>query len=413
MADEQASPKSLSHIRVLDLTRVLAGPWATQNLADLGAEVIKIERPGTGDDTRAWGPPFLKNGEGKETTDASYFISANRGKKSVTLDISTAEGQEIVRTLAKQSDVFVENYKVGTLARYGLSYDDLKEVNPRLVYCSVTGYGQDGPYASQPGYDFVFQGMSGLMSLTGFPENGGSGGPVKVGIAVADVVTGMYASTAILAALEYRHRSNRGQYIDLSLLDSAIALIAYQATNYFLSGRIPTPLGNAHPNMVPYQVFDCKDGKVIVAVGNDSQYASFCRVLGRKDLETDERFVKVAGRVRHREVLIADIARHMPERTMTEWLHVLEAANVPCGPIYNMKQVFEDDHVVERNIRTDIAHGAGGTAPNVANPIRMSDTPITYESAAPVLGQHTDEILGGLAGLDQKRIAELRQARTV
>lgn len=399
--------KALSHIRVLDLTRVLAGPWCTQNLADMGADVIKIERPEIGDDTRGWGPPFLKDAEGNETRDSSYFLSANRGKKSVTVDISKPEGQEIIRRLAAESDVLMENYKVGTLARYGLSYDDLRKINPRLVYCSLTGFGQTGPYSHLPGYDFVFQGMGGLMSITGFPESE----PVKVGIAISDLLTGMYASTAILAALEHRNVSGEGQHIDLALLDCVVNISSYQALNYFLSGKIPQRMGNAHSNMVPYQVFACKEGHVIVAVGNDSQYASLCRVLQRPDLATDERYVSAAQRNRYREELIPVISELMLTRTMKEWVALLEAANVPCGPIYDIKQVFEDPQVQHRGTKFTMPHATGVEAPSLANPIRFSATPITYERAAPVLGQHTKEVLGGMLGMSDDDIAALKERK--
>ncbi|QYY33213.1 CoA transferase [Cupriavidus pinatubonensis] len=400
--------KALGHLRVLDLTRVLAGPWATQNLADMGADVIKIERPGAGDDTRAWGPPFLRDAQGEETRDSSYFLSANRGKRSVTVDIATPAGQAIIRDLAREADVVVENYKVGTLARYGLGYEDLRAINPRLVYCSITGFGQSGPYASLPGYDFVFQGMGGLMSITGMPDGEPGGGPVKSGIAITDLLTGMYATTAILAALEHRHVSGVGQYIDMALLDCVVTINSYQAINYFLSGKIPQRMGNAHSNMVPYQVFRCKEGDVIVAVGNDGQYRALCKVIGRHDLGEDERFATAGNRNRNREVLIPQVAEAMLARTMTEWVELLEAANVPCGPIYNMQQVFEDPQVRHREMQLSLPHSAGVSAPGLANPIRLSDTPVTYERSAPTLGEHTDAVLGEL-GYDAARIAALRK----
>ena len=399
---------ALGHLKVLDLTRVLAGPWSTQILADLGAEVIKVERPKVGDDTRAWGPPFLKDPSGRETADSSYFLSANRGKQSVTIDLATPEGQQLVRELAREADVVVENYKLGTLARYGLAYDDLRQLNPRLVYCSITGFGQDGPYAALPGYDFVFQGMGGLMSITGQPEGTPGDEPMKVGIAVSDLLTGMYATTAILAALEHRNVSGEGQYIDMSLLDSVVTISSYQAINYFLSGRIPQRMGNAHSNMVPYQVFACREGSVIVAVGNDGQYRALCRVIGREDLAGDERYASAASRNRNRESLIPEIAQALLARTMSEWVELMEAANVPCGPIYDMKQVFEDPQVRHREMKLSLPHSSGVEAPAVANPIRFSGTPIRYGRAAPTLGEHTDAVLAGRLGLDFQRIAELR-----
>ena len=398
----------LGHIKVLDMTRVLAGPWATQNLADMGAEVIKIERPTHGDDTRSWGPPFLKDPEGNETRDSSYFLSANRGKKSVTCDLSKPEGQELIRALAKDADVVVENYKVGTLARYGLAYEDLKKVNPKLVYCSVTGFGQDGPYAALPGYDFVFQGMGGLMSITGQPEGTPGDEPMKVGIAITDLLTGMYATTAILGALEHRHISGTGQYIDMSLLDCVVTVNSYMAINYFLSGKMPRRMGNAHANMVPYQVFRCREGSLIVAVGNDSQYRSFCKTIGREDLASDERYATAGNRNRNREHLIPQLAEALLGKTMAEWVALLEAANVPCGPIHDMQQVFDDPQVQHRGMKLSLPHGAGVEAPTVASPLRFSDTPIAYGRAAPTLGEHTDAVLAEKLGLDAASIAALR-----
>lgn len=399
---------TLGHIKVLDLTRILAGPWATQNLADMGAEVIKVERPGVGDDTRAWGPPFLKDAEGRETADSSYFLSANRGKKSITVDLAHPEGQALVRELAVQADVVVENYKVGTLARYGLDYASLQALNPRLVYCSVTGFGQSGPYAALPGYDFVFQGMGGLMSITGQPEGAPGDEPMKVGIAISDLLCGMYATTAILAALEHRHVSGRGQHIDMSLLDCVVTISSYQAINYFLSDRIPRRMGNAHSNMVPYQVFRCKEGDVIVAVGNDGQFRALCELIDRPDLAADERFATPGQRNRNRDTLIPQIADAMLTRTMAEWVERMEAANVPCGPINNMQQVFEDPQVQHRGMRLSLPHGAGVQAPAVANPMRFSETPIRYGRSAPRLGEHTDDVLAHGLGLSAQRIAELR-----
>jgi crotonobetainyl-CoA:carnitine CoA-transferase CaiB-like acyl-CoA transferase len=399
---------ALGHLKVLDLTRVLAGPWATQNLADMGAEVIKVERPGAGDDTRGWGPPFLKDAQGRDTRDAAYYLSTNRGKKSITVDLASAEGQKIIRDLVLEADVVVENYKVGTLARYGLSYEDLRLLNPRLVYCSITGFGQSGPYAALPGYDFVFQGMGGLMSITGQPDGEPGEGPVKSGVAITDLLTGMYASTAILAALEHRNVSGEGQYIDMALLDCVVAINGYQAMSYFLSGKLPERMGNAHPNMVPYQVFFCQQGEVIVAVGNDSQYAAFCEVIGRPELATDARFNTVRQRNINRAELIPQIAQIMLTRSMSEWVERMEAANVPCGPINNMQQVFEDPQVQHRQMKLSLPHAVGGNIPSLANPIRFSSTPIRYERAAPTLGEHTDEILGARLGMSAARIAELK-----
>ncbi|WP_322012421.1 CaiB/BaiF CoA-transferase family protein [Paraburkholderia sp. J12] len=400
---------TLGHLRVLDLTRILAGPWATQNLADMGAEVIKVERPGTGDDTRAWGPPFLKNESGCETTDSSYFLAANRGKKSITVDLAHPEGQALIRELARTADVIVENYKVGTLARYGLDYSSLKALNPRLVYCSITGFGQSGPYAALPGYDFVFQGMGGLMSITGQREGSPGDEPMKVGVAISDLLTGMYATTAILAALEHRNLSGQGQYVDMSLLDCVVALSSYQAINYFLSGNIPRRMGNAHSNMVPYQVFRCKEGDVIVAVGNDSQYRAFCKVIGREDLAADERYATPGQRNRNRDSLISQIAPTMLTRTMSDWIELMEAANVPCGPIYNLQQVFEDPQIQHRNMQLSLPHSAGVQAPTVANPIRFSETPLQYTRSAPLLGEHTEAVLTEALNLTAEKIENLRR----
>ncbi len=404
---------ALGHLKVLDLTRVLAGPWATQNLADMGAEVIKIERPEVGDDTRTWGPPFLKDAQGRETRDSSYFLCANRGKKSVTLDIATPEGQDIIRQLVRDADVLVENYKVGTLARYGLAYDDLQKINPRLVYCSVTGFGQTGPYAALPGYDYVFQGMGGLMSITGVPDGQPGAAPMKSGIAISDLLTGMYATSAILAAIESRHVTGKGQHIDMSLLDCIVSISSYQALNYFLSGQIPQRMGNAHSNMVPYQVFKCKEGDIIIAVGNDSQYAAFCKVIARPLLATDPQYSTGPQRNRNRGSLIPLIAEAMLAKTMEEWVTLLEVSNVPCGPIFNMKQVFEDRQVIHREMRRDLPHSAGVEAPSVANPIRFSETPIQYGRSAPLLGEHTQEVLQNYLGLSTERLAALKAQKIV
>ena len=400
-------PRPLSHIRVLDLSRVLAGPWASQNLADLGAEVIKVERPGAGDDTRGWGPPWIKDRDGKDTRDSAYYLSCNRGKKSITLDISRPEGQEIVRALAAKCDVLLENYKVGTLARYGLGYEQLRELNPRLIYCSITGFGQSGPYAPRPGYDFVFQGMGGLMSITGERDELPGGGPMKVGIAITDILTGMYASLAITAAVVHCERGGGGQYIDMALLDSMVAFNANQISGYLVSGNIPRRYGNAHPNVVPYQVFPCKDGHIILAVGNDSQFASFCKVAGCPELAEDERFRQMSGRIVNRDALIPRIAEIMKQRSMHDWIGVLEAANVPCGPINNMQQVFEDPQVRHRGLKVEIPTPAGVACPTVASPMRFSGTPVEYTVPPPTLGQHTQEILQDLLGMDRQAVDAL------
>ncbi len=405
--------RPLSHIRVLDLTRVLAGPWAAQNLADLGAEVIKVERPGTGDDTRSWGPPWLKDESGNDTRESAYFLSVNRGKKSMTVDISKPEGQALIRKLVTQSDVLLENYKVGDLKRYGLAYDDLRTVNPGLIYCSVTGFGQSGPYANRPGYDFVFQGMGGLMSITGERDELPGGGPQKVGIAVTDVVTGMYASLAVTAALTFRQISGMGQYVDMALFDSIVAFNANQILNFWVSGNTPKRWGNAHVNITPYEVFPSADGFIILAVGNDSQFASFCTAAGRPELAADARFKTNPDRLKHRDALISIVKGLIRAHPSRQWIRDLEAANVPCGAINNMQEVFEDPHVQARGMRVDIPHPLSGSVPSVASPMRFSETPVTYDRPPPLLGQHTDEILRDLLGLDKDEITRLREAKVV
>jgi len=398
---------ALSHIRVLDLTRVLAGPWACQMLADLGAEVIKIERPGSGDDTRAWGPPYLKDQDGQDTRESAYFLSTNRGKKSVTLDISTPEGQAIVRKLAMESDVFIENYKVGDMARYGLSYEDLKELNPRLVYCSVTGFGQDGPMSGFAGYDFIVQGMGGLMSITGERDDLPGGGPQKLGVAFSDLMTGMYSSVAILAALEHRHKTGEGQYIDMALLDVQVAAMANMNMNYLVSGKVPKRQGNAHANIVPYQVFRTRDGHMVLAVGNDRQFTKFCAIAGCPQFAADERFATNNNRVRNREILVPMLEEVLLSRTTADWVAPLEAAGVPAGPINDIAQTFEHPQVRHRKMKLDLPHPQAGTVPSVANPIKFSATPIEYKSAPPTLGQHTRDILSTLGGLSGDEIAAL------
>lgn len=400
-------PGALSHIRVLDLSRVVAAPWSSQILADLGAEVIKVERPGPGDDTRGWGPPFLKDREGKDTQDAFYYLGANRGKKSLTLDISTPEGQQILRRLAAKSDVVIENYKVGTLGRYGLGYEDLKAINPRIVYCSITGFGQTGPYSHRAGYDFIIQGMGGMMSVTGEREGLPGGGPQKVGVPFADLMTGMYSTVAILAALNYRELSGAGQHIDMALLDVQIASMATAHMYYLVSGEVLTSYGNAAANIVPYQVFDCPDGKIILAVGNDGQFAKFCEVADCQNLAKDDRFAANANRVRNREILIPILEKVFMRRSRAEWAEALEEAGVPCGPINNMAQVFEDPQVKHRKMRVEVPHPQAGTVPLVASPIRLSETPIEYLMAPPTLGQHTKEVLQNHLAMDAEELERL------
>jgi crotonobetainyl-CoA:carnitine CoA-transferase CaiB-like acyl-CoA transferase len=403
----------LSHLRVLDLSRVLAGPFATQNLADMGAEVIKVERPGHGDDTRAWGPPFVGRDEARhQRGDSAYFLSANRNKRSITCDIAKPEGQALIRRLAQKSDIVVENYKVGTLARYGLDYASLSALNPRLVYCSITGFGQSGPYAPRPGYDFVFQGMGGLMSITGVPDGQPGAGPMKVGVAVADLMTAMYATSAILGAVEQRHVSGTGQYIDIALLDCLIALTSFQTLNWFVSGEVPQRLGNGHPNIVPYQVFACKGGYLILAVANDGQFRSFCKAVGREEWIHDPRFAHGPARGQHRTLLCGLIGELLFERTMHEWIELLEAHNVPCGPINTIDQVFEDPQVQHRGMRVPMQHPSGPIS-LLASPMRFADTPVRYELPPPLLGEHTAEVLKRLLDLSDDELRALHEQRVV
>ncbi len=403
-------PVALSGIRVLDLSRILAGPWASQTLADLGAEVIKVERPGVGDDTRGWGPPYLKDTAGNDTRESAYFLAANRGKKSVTVDLSKSTGQALIRELAAQSDIFIENYKVGDMARYGLAYDDLKASNPGLIYCSITGFGQDGPLASLAGYDFVIQAMGGLMSITGERDDLPGGGPQKVGVAFADLMTGVYAVIAILAALNHRNLTGIGQFIDLALLDVQVATMANMNLNYLVSGVIPKRQGNAHANIVPYQVFAAADGDLVLAVGNDGQFIKFCELAGCPELASDERFARNAARVRNREILIPLLQAILRQRTVAEWIAPLEAAGVPCGPINNIAEALAHPQVRHRGLRVDLPHPQAGAVPLVASPIRLSATPVAYPSAPPWLGQHTREILAERLGRSEREIAALAAA---
>ena len=398
----------LSHIRVLDLSRVLAGPWAGQNLADLGAEVIKVERPNVGDDSRAFGPPWVKDRAGKETKDSAYFTSANRGKKSITVNVAKPEGQALIRALARECDVLIENYKHGDLARYGLGYDDLKEINARLIYCSVTGFGQTGPYRERPGYDFMIQGMGGMMSVTGEPDGAPGGGPQRAGVPIADIITGMYASIAICAALANRAQTGKGQHLDLALLDSQIALLAYQNTNYFSTGTPPGRIGNLHPNIVPYQPFRSSDGEVIVACGNDNLFRKFCDAAGCPELAQDPRFVTNGKRVENRAELTCLIQQIFGRKTTAEWLALLEAAGVPNGPINNIAQVFEEPQVLARGVKIELDHTAAGKLPLVASPMRFSGTPLEYRLPPPLLGEHTDQILKEFLKLNETDIAKLR-----
>ncbi|MDQ1817628.1 CaiB/BaiF CoA-transferase family protein [Massilia sp. CCM 9210] len=401
-------PKALGHIRVLDLSRVLAGPWCSQNLADLGADVIKIERPGVGDDTRAWGPPYARDADGNNTSEAAYFLTANRGKRSVTVDIATPEGQALIRDLAREADVVLENYKVGQLKRYGLDYDSLKEIKPDLVYCSVTGFGQDGPYAHRAGYDFLIQGMGGLMSVTGERDDLPGGGPQKAGVALTDLMTGMYATVAVLAALTHRDRTGQGQYIDMALLDTQVAMLANVGSNYLNSGKAPKRWGNAHANIVPYQTFACADGHIIVATGNDGQYQKFVEAGGRPDLGADPRFLTNPLRVQHRDVLVPLLAEMVKTRTRDEWIAQLEAVGVPCGPINDVGEVFENEQVKARGVAIEMDHPAAGKVKLVRSPMKLSLTPAQADLPPPMLGQHTDEVLRDLLGRSGEEIAALR-----
>ena len=401
---------ALSHIRALDLSRVLAGPWAGQILADLGAEVIKVERPGKGDDTRAWGPPFLRDPQGENTSEAAYYLSANRNKQSVTIDFTLAEGQKLVRELAAKSDILIENFKVDGLAAYGLDYASLKAINPQLIYCSITGFGQTGPYSKRAGYDFMIQGLGGLMSLTGREEGQEGAGPVKVGVALTDVLTGVYSSTAILAALAHRDQGGLGQHIDMALLDVQVACLANQALNYLTTGVAPVRLGNAHPNIVPYQDFPTADGDFILTVGNDSQFRKFAEVAGQAQWADDPRFLTNKLRVAHRAELIPLIRQATVFKTTAQWVAELEAAGVPCGPINDLAQVFADPQVQARGLAMSLPHLLGGSVPQVASPIRLSETPVEYRSGPPVLGEHTDLILERLLGLSAAEVCRLRTA---
>ena len=405
---EDTRPRgALSHLRVLDLSRVLAGPWAAQTLGDLGADIIKVERPETGDDTRRWGPPYLKDAQGEPTRDAAYYLCTNRNKKSIAIDLSTPEGQQLVRELVLHCDVLIENFKVGSLQQYGLDFEALQAIHPRLVYCSVTGFGQTGPYAQRAGYDFLIQGMGGLMSITGHPDGTPGAGPMKVGVALTDILTGLYASTSILAALQAREVTGRGQHIDLALLDVGVACLANQSMNYLHSGVAPQRMGNAHPNTVPYQDFPTADGYMILAVGNDGQFARFCKAAGRPEWAEDARFASNAGRVQNRVALIELMRALTVTRSTREWVDLLESVGVPCGPINTLADVFEDPQVKARGMQIHMDHAVSDDVPLVASPIRMSDTPVQYRHAPPLLGQHTREVLGQILDLNGETMDRL------
>jgi formyl-CoA transferase len=399
---------ALSHIRVLDLSRVLAGPWCAQNLADLGADVIKVERPGVGDDTRHWGPPFVKDAEGNDTAETAYFICINRNKRSITVDISKPEGQEIIRELAKESDVVIENYKVGDLAKYGLDYESLKKVKSDLIYCSITGFGQNGPYAHRPGYDFIIQGMGGFMSVTGEADDFEGASPQKAGVAIADIFTGMYASTAILAAVVHRDKTGQGQYIDMALLDTQIAVMANVSSAYLCSDKVPRRWGNASPIIVPYQTFPTSDGWIIVAVGNDGQFKHFVTAGGEAHLAQNPLYINNPLRVENRKSLISLLEIMTRRKTKAQWISLLEAANVPCGPINNFEEVFENEQVKARGVQIQVPHPTAGVMKLVASPMRLSETPVEVRMAPPTLGQHTEEILLERLNLSPQAIADLK-----
>ena len=402
---------ALDGITVLDLSRILAGPWSTQNLADLGADVIKVERPGAGDDTRSWGPPFVEHADGSGH-DAAYFFCANRNKRSLTLDFTQEAGRAVFHKLVQKADVLVENYKVGGLKKYGLDYVTLSAINPKLIYCSITGFGQDGPYAERPGYDALIQAMGGLMSITGEPDTMPGGGPQKVGVAVVDILTGLYATNAILAALYHRTRTQLGQYIDIALLDVQVAALANQAGNYLLAGKVPSRMGSAHPSIVPYQPFACADGYVMLAIGNDSQFASFCRAAGIGDIASDAKFSSNAARVQNRSALLALLEPLMLLHTIDKWCALAEEASFPCGPINTIDRVFADPQVQARGMQVNMTSAGHGAVDLVASPMRLSTTPVSYRHAPPMLGADTDAVLHEL-GLSLAELALLRKSGTI
>jgi len=412
-------PAALSHLKVLDLSRVLAGPWCTQMLADLGADVIKVERPGAGDDTRHWGPPFLKDADDNDTTEATYFTACNRNKRAITLDMAQPEGQALIIKMAARSDVLVENFKVGGLKQYGLDYESLKAVNPRLIYCSVTGFGQNGPYAERAGYDLMIQAMSGMMSITGHADGEPGGGPMRMGVALIDVLTGIYACSAILAAIEVRHRTGEGQHIDMALMDVGMAVLANQAAGFLNTGKVPQRQGNTHPSLAPYQTFETLDGSMLLAVGNDGQFARFCEAAGHPEWAKDGRFASNTLRVKHRDVLIPTLQAVTRSRSTAQWIALLEDKAVPCGPINDIGQAFADAQVQARGLRVDQAvtrsqpvAGAMASIATVASPLRLTATPPVLHRPPPALGEHTDEVLAEL-GLDALQVAGLRQRGVV
>ena len=415
----QQKPSALPHIKVLDLSRVLAGPWCTQMLADMGADVVKVERPGEGDDTRHWGPPFLQDAQGNDTPHATYFTACNRNKRSVTIDMAKPEGQALIRQMAAQSDVVVENFKVGGLAKYGLDYDSLKALNPRLIYCSVTGFGQDGPYAERAGYDLMIQAMSGMMSITGNPDGTPGGGPLRVGVALTDLFTGVYACSAILAAIEVRHRTGQGQFIDMALLDVGMAILANQAAGFLNTGKVPQRQGNSHPSLVPYQSVATLDGAMLLAIGNDGQFARFCDAAGQPQWAQDPRYATNSLRVANRDTLIPQIEAVTATQTTAQWVALLENKAVPCGPINALNEAFADEQVIARGLKVNQPlapvnnqYHAIQSIASVASPLRMSDTPPVLHRPPPALGEHTDAVLADL-GLDAKAITRLREQGVV
>ena len=419
MTNRSSSAGALAGIKVLDLSRVLAGPWCTQMLADLGADVVKVERPGLGDDTRQWGPPFLKDAEGNDTTQASYFTACNRNKRSVTIDMATPEGQALIKQMALQADIVVENFKVGGLKQYGLDHESLRALNPRLIYCSVTGFGQDGPYAERAGYDLMVQAMTGMMSITGRADTEPGGGPLRVGVAVIDLFTGMYASNAILAALHVRDNAatgtGQGQHIDMALLDVGMAVLANQASGFLATGQAPGRMGNSHPSLAPYQDFPTQDGNMLLAIGNDGQFQRFCAAAGQPDWAVDARFTTNTLRVQHRSELIPMMEAVTRTRSTAAWIALLEDKAVPCGPINTIAQAFDDAQVKARGLRVELPRSAGDgirTIAGVASPLRLSANPPVLRNAPPALGQHTDEVLAEL-GLNTQAIAALRDKQVL
>ena len=419
MTNRSSSAGALAGIKVLDLSRVLAGPWCTQVLADLGADVVKVERPGLGDDTRQWGPPFLKDAEGNDTTQASYFTACNRNKRSVTIDMATPEGQQLIKQMALQADIVVENFKVGGLKQYGLDHESLRALNPRLIYCSVTGFGQDGPYAERAGYDLMVQAMTGMMSITGRADTEPGGGPLRVGVAVIDLFTGMYASNAILAALHVRDNAatgtGQGQHIDMALLDVGMAVLANQASGFLATGQAPGRMGNSHPSLAPYQDFPTQDGNMLLAIGNDGQFQRFCAAAGQPDWAVDARFTTNTLRVQHRSELIPMMEAVTRTRSTAAWIALLEDKAVPCGPINTIAQAFDDAQVKARGLRVELPRSAGDgirTIAGVASPLRLSANPPVLRNAPPALGQHTDEVLAEL-GLNTQAIAALRDKQVL